>query len=152
LRGSFGAGIRQLKRIIAEQELKGYQAAADWHRMTLSEIYLEILEAKQTPPLNVLVRNFTAIVCLKFFGLREIDQMMKVALSNPQFASESAGHSKMNFILGRREKLAGDKVRARAHFEKARAIALLYGNTPILREIEAQCSGLWKHSDDHRSP
>jgi hypothetical protein len=138
LRGSFGAGIRQIKKIIAEQELKGYQAAADWHRMTLSEIYLEILEAKQAPALNVLIRNLAAIVRLKLFGLREIDQMMKVALANPQFAPESSAHSKMNFTLGRRARLAGDRVRAKMHLEKARKIACQYGDTPLLRKIEAQ--------------
>jgi hypothetical protein len=142
LRGNFGAGIRQIKKIIAELELKGYRAAADWHRMTLSDIYLEILEAKQMPPLKVLIRNLPEIVRLKLFGLREVDQMMKVALANRQFAPDGSGHSKMNFILGRRAKLGGDSVLAKIHLEKARRIASLYGNTPILRKIEAQMLGL----------
>jgi hypothetical protein len=64
--------------------------------------------------------------------------MMKVAFANPQFAPESSAHSKMNFTLGRCAKLAGDRVRAKIHLEKARKIACQYGDTPLLRKIEAE--------------
>ena len=142
LQGNFAAGIRQIKRSIAEQESKGYRNAADWARMILCDVYLEILEAKEIPPLKVLFRNLATIVYLKLFGLREISQMMAVSLSNHQFAPEGIGPSKMHFLLGRREKLAGNRRSAKFYLEKAKRTASLCGDTPILRKIETQLNDL----------
>jgi hypothetical protein len=142
LQGNLAAGIRQLKRSIAEQQSKGYQNAADWARMILCDVYLEILEAKELPPLKVLLRNFATIIHIKLFALQEINQMMEVALSNSQFSSEDIGHSKMKFLLGRRANLARDGQSARKYLETARRLASPYGDTPILRKIETQLAQL----------
>jgi len=57
IRGELAAAIRWMEEAIAKREKEGYRVVADWYRMLLCEIYLEIISGKEKPPLRVLMRN-----------------------------------------------------------------------------------------------
>src|SRR5262249_13968759 len=54
--GDIRAGIDWMKKTIIKREADGYLVGADWNRMFLSEIYLEIISGKDTPSASVLLR------------------------------------------------------------------------------------------------
>ena len=49
LHGEIGGGIRWMKRAISRRENEGYRTAADWYRLFLCEIYLEITAGTEKP-------------------------------------------------------------------------------------------------------
>jgi class 3 adenylate cyclase len=57
LQGNIGEGIRLLEEAISRREKEGYRTAADWYRMFLSEVYLQIIAGKEKPPLPTLLKN-----------------------------------------------------------------------------------------------
>ncbi len=50
LRGEIAAGIRWMEQAISRRENEGYRTVADWYRMFLCEIYLEIISGNEKPP------------------------------------------------------------------------------------------------------
>ena len=56
--GDVSVGIRWMEASILRRENEGYRTAADWFRMFLCEIYLEIISGKEKPSANVLARHF----------------------------------------------------------------------------------------------
>jgi hypothetical protein len=53
VRGELAAAIRWMEEAISKREKEGYRGCADWYRMNLCEIYLEIISGKEKPPLHV---------------------------------------------------------------------------------------------------
>jgi hypothetical protein len=46
MNGRIGEGLRHIEQAIARREEEGYRASADWCRMFLCEVYLEVLSGK----------------------------------------------------------------------------------------------------------
>jgi hypothetical protein len=57
IRGELAASIRWMEKVISKREKETTRVLADWYRLFLCEIYLEIISGKEKPPLNVLIRN-----------------------------------------------------------------------------------------------
>ena len=57
IRGELAASIRWMEEVISKREKETTRVLADWYRLFLCEIYLEIISGKEKPPLNVLIRN-----------------------------------------------------------------------------------------------
>ena len=51
LQGQIGRGLKEIDQSIATSEQEGYRAIADWHRLALAEVYLELLAGGEKPPL-----------------------------------------------------------------------------------------------------
>jgi hypothetical protein len=62
LRGRIHKGIRLMEKAIAARESDGYQAAADWYRLLLCDLYLEIITGKEKPPTSVLLKNLPILI------------------------------------------------------------------------------------------
>ena len=85
MQGKLAEGIAFIKRAIVRREQEGYRAAADWYRMILCYVYIDVFEGREKPSLGVILRNLPCLVMLKLTGLREIDGMMDTLRANPQF-------------------------------------------------------------------
>ena len=57
IQGDISAGIRWLEGAISKRESEGYLAAADWYRLFLGELYLQIIAGDEKVPLSVLLKN-----------------------------------------------------------------------------------------------
>jgi hypothetical protein len=75
--GEIGEGIRWMKQSISRLEREGYRVAADWQRMFLCEIYLEIISGNERPPAKVLARNMLTLVAVMFTAERRIRALVE---------------------------------------------------------------------------
>jgi hypothetical protein len=62
LPGNIRDGIRLLEEAILRLEKEGYRTAADWYRIFLSEILLQIIAGKEQPSFMILLRNLPTLV------------------------------------------------------------------------------------------
>ena len=142
LKGRLAKGIRFIKGRIAAREREGYRGAADWYRITLCFILLDILEAKRKPRFSVLIRNLPYIVLVRLTAPKQIDRMMEKFRANPLFHPDGFHYAKLNLILGLRWKVRGNKVLAEKHLSAAKRIAMSFGQTPLLEKIKKSLSDI----------
>jgi len=59
LEGNIGEGIRLIREAILRREKDDYRTAADWYRLTLGEVYLQIIGGNEKLPIPTLLKNFS---------------------------------------------------------------------------------------------
>ena len=57
LQGNIRDGLRLIEEAILRREKEGYRAMADWSRLNLAEIYLQIIAGNEKPPLTDLIKE-----------------------------------------------------------------------------------------------
>jgi len=137
MQGRLQEGIDFIKNAIIRREEEGYRTAADWYRVILCYAYIDILEAREKPPLGIILRNLSCLVRLKFTALREIDRMMETVRTNRQLDPEGFHYAKINMILGLRWMLTRRTDRATRYLNEARRLALPFGPTPLSKRVDA---------------
>ena len=55
LQGNIRDGLRLIEEAILRREKEGYRVMADWSRLNLAEIYLQIIAGNEKPPLPTLL-------------------------------------------------------------------------------------------------
>jgi hypothetical protein len=140
--GRIAEGLRRIEEAIARREAEGYRAAADWARMFLCEVYLDILSAKGGASLGLLLRNFGALVRVFVLGPRRIEQLIEQVRSNPQFDRDGHYIGRAEMILGLLCKARKKKARALRHLTEARRILAAFGPSPTLTRVEAAVAEL----------
>jgi len=53
MQGRLAEGIAFIKNAIVRREQEGYRAAADWYRMILCYVYIDVFEGREKPSLGV---------------------------------------------------------------------------------------------------
>src|SRR5262249_17974666 len=142
LSGRVSEGIGLLERAIAARDAEGFRAMAVFNRITLAEIYLEILTARKRPPMRIIVRNFRALVGAMMFGARRADELLKKAGQKRQGTEQGALQARTKMDLGLLLKQKKQPRRARDFLEKARLPAELQGATSLLSKIDAALAEL----------
>ena len=72
---------------ILQREKEGYRTPADWYRLSLAEVYLQIIAGKEKPPLPILLKNLPILLKVMLTGPSRIRTLMTRVLENPQFRS-----------------------------------------------------------------
>ena len=85
MQGQFRKGIRCIEQAILRCEREGNRAYADFYRLLLCEIYLEIISGKEKAPLLVLLRNAPTLIAVMLTAQRRICALAEQARQNPQF-------------------------------------------------------------------
>ncbi|MGY3440926.1 ATP-binding protein [Bradyrhizobium sp. USDA 4473] len=142
LRGEIAAALRWMKRSISKRESEGYYAAADWYRMFLCEIYLEIIAGKERPPIGVLWRNAASLVSVMFGARRQIVMLVNQVKQNSRFDANAHHFGRCEMILGLLYQAKKKPGLALQHLVEAQRIAGQYGATPMLARIESAMSEL----------
>lgn len=140
--GQIAEGIRHVQAFIAQREAEGRQSAADWCRLFLCEIYLEILSGKGGASSRVLLRNARTLAGVLLRGERLIVALTDTVRSNPQFDRNGHYIGRVEMALGLLHKAKGRTRRAACHLEEARRIISPAGASPALSRIEAALSEL----------
>jgi class 3 adenylate cyclase len=142
LHGEIGKGIRWMKQSILRRDREGYHAAADWYRMLLCEIYLEIIAGTEKPSAKVLVRNALTLVAVISTAQRRVRTLVKRVRQNPQ--ADPNGHhiGRCEMILGLLYKVKKKRPLAVRHLSEAKRIASQFGPTPMLAKIDAALAEL----------
>jgi hypothetical protein len=142
MNGRIGEGLRHIEQAIARREKEGYRASADWCRMFLCEVYLEILSHKGEAPLGLLLLNFPSLMWVLMFGGRRIVSLVEQVRSNPQFDRNGHYIGRTEMILGLLYKAKKKTVLAAKHLTEAHRIISSIGPSPMLTRIEAALAEL----------
>jgi class 3 adenylate cyclase/tetratricopeptide (TPR) repeat protein len=142
LQGNITQGIRLLEEGISRREKEGYRTTADWYRLFLSEVYLQIIAGKEKPPLLIFLRNLPILMKVMFTASSRIPALMASVFENPQFGPQEhhAGHAEM--ILGLLYKAKKKRDLAVQHLVKAKRILSQLGQTPMLARVDTALAEL----------
>jgi hypothetical protein len=142
IRGNIRYGIRMLEEAISKREKEGYQAAADWYRLFLSEVYLQIVGRSEKLPLPALLRNLPILLVVMVTASSRIRALLMRVLENPRF--DPAGHfvGRSQMILGLLHKAKKKRALAVQHLTEAKRIESEFGSTPMLARIDAALAAL----------
>ena len=138
--GRLREGIQQLKKTIAWLDAEGYQRTADWHRLSLCEVYLEMVAGKK-PPFKTLFKNIITIVAVVPTVEHRIVALTTETIKHGLYMEgHHAGRTEM--ILGMMYKAKNKKILAIKHLTESRRLIEPLGLTPILRRIDEGLAGL----------
>ena len=142
LRGDIGGGIRFLEEAIVRREQEGYQDAADWYRLFLCEIYLQIIAGNEKPPLRTLVKNLPIILKVMLTASSRIHTLMTHYLKNRHFYPNGHHVGRAQMTLGLLYKRKKNRALALQHLIEAKRIFSPFGPTPILARLDAALAEL----------
>jgi hypothetical protein len=134
LPGKYKGRIPLIEEAILRREKEGYRFMADWTRLYLAEIYLQMIAGNEKPPpLLILLRNLPTILRVMMTAHSRIPDLLKRVMANPHF--DPAGHhiGRAQMILGLFYKVKKKRVLALQHLTEGRTILSQFGQTPTLR-------------------
>ena len=142
LQGNIGKGIHIIEAAILRREEEGYLDQADWMRMFLCEVYLQIIAGKEKLPLPSLPKNLPIIAKVMFTASSRIPVLMTHVLKNPHL--DPSGHhvGRVHMILGFLYKTKKKPALALQHLTEAKRIIAQFGQTPMLSRIDAALAEL----------
>ena len=100
MNGRIDEGLRYIEQTISRRDEEGYRASADWCRLFLCEIYLDILSGTGKPSLGLFLRNFRSLAWVLTFGAQRIRVLIERVRSNPQFDRDGHFIGRAEMILG----------------------------------------------------
>ena len=141
LRGNIALGIRFIKEAILQREKEGYRFPADWYRLLLAEVYLQVIAGNEKLPTPSLLRNLPVLLKVIVTAPSHIRALITHALQNPHFdpAGHHVGRAKMTLGLLYKTKKSS---LALQHLTEARRILSQFGQTPILARVETALAEL----------
>jgi hypothetical protein len=142
LQGNIADGIHLIEEAILRREKEGYQGLADWYRVFLGEVYLQIIGGNEKLPFPTLLRNLPILLKVMATASSRIRTSMALVLENPRFdpAGHQVGHAQM--ILGLLYKAKKKCALAVQHLTEARRIPSQFGQTPMLTRLDAALAEL----------
>jgi hypothetical protein len=137
LQGRIGSGIHLLQDAISQQDKQGYRRAADWFRLFLSEVYLQVIAGNDKVPFPVLFKNLPVLLKIMLRAPSLITALVTSVLENPRF--DPAGHhvGRAHMVLGLLYKARKRRVLAAQHLAESKQILSQFGHTPVLARVEA---------------
>jgi tetratricopeptide (TPR) repeat protein len=99
LQGNIREGIYSLERAILRLEKEGYRRGANWYRLFLSELYLEVV-AGEKPPLLVVLKNLPIILKVIVTASARVPALTNSVLENRQMQSDGHHFGRAHMILG----------------------------------------------------
>ena len=142
LQGEISAGLRWMEQAILRREQEGCESVANWYRMFLCEVYLEIISKKEKPPTRVLIRNGLTLATVVFKAPKQILSLVALVQKTPQFDPNGFHFGRCEMILGLLYKIKKNRALAVQHLTAAKRIASQFGPTPVLAKIEAALAEL----------
>jgi tetratricopeptide (TPR) repeat protein len=136
LQGNIRDGLRLIEQAILRHEKEGFRAMADWSRLNLAEIYLQIIAGNEKVSLPTLWRNLPILVKVMVTAHSRIPDLLKRVMANPHF--DPAGHhiGRAQMILGLFYKVKKKRALALQHLTEAKRILSQFGQTPILARVD----------------
>jgi hypothetical protein len=142
LQGHISTGIASIEKLILKTEREGWRSAVDWFRLSLCEIYLEIIAGNEKPAAKVLARNLLTIMKVMLTAERRISTLVACARLNPQFDPSGLHIGRCEMILDLLYKIKKKRVLAVQHLTEAQRILSQFGQTPILARVETALAEL----------
>ena len=115
---------------------------ADFNRIVLCQVYLEIISSKEKPPLRVLMANFPTLATVMLTAEKRIRALVERARRNPLYDRDSHHVGQCEMILGLLYKAKKKRALAVQHLTEAKRIVSQSGSTPMLAKIDAALAEL----------
>ena len=131
-----------LEQAISKRESEGYWAAADWYRLFLGDVYLQIIEGNEKVPFATLLRNLPTLFKVKGTASSRVRALMAHVLANPRFHPDGHVAGRAQMILGLLYKVKKKPAPAMEHLTEARRILSQFGQTPLLARIDTALAEL----------
>jgi hypothetical protein len=109
---------------------------ADWYRLNLCEIYLQIISGNEKPPLAILLKNLPTLLKVLFTASARIHGLTKHVLENRQFDPSGQQVGSAHKALGLLYKVKKKQALALEHLTEAKRILSQYGPSPALTRVE----------------
>jgi hypothetical protein len=135
LRGRIAEGINMIEEHILRYEKDGYRVGADFMRLQLAEVYLQIISRKEKPPFLTLLKNLPILLKVMVSAPSRIRVLVTHVIDNPRF--DPAGH-----FEGLLYKIKKKRALALQHLTEARRILSQFGQTLILAQVETALAEL----------
>lgn len=135
-RGEIGKGILWGEKALARREREGYREAIELYRMTLCEIYIEIIAGKEKVPTGVIVRNIVTLIRIMITAGKRIPALIAKVRQNQQIDPNGFHIGRCEMILGLLYKAKKKRPLAVQHLTEAKRIISQFGPSPILTKIE----------------
>jgi hypothetical protein len=143
LRGDIRKGVRRLEAIVRYRETKyGYQAFADWTRMILAELYIDLLQGKRKFATGIVLKNLFSLLYAKRMAPKRAERLLRVALRNSQFSDRGVIRARLHFNVGRLYQATRRVDLARPHFDRARRAAVAQEASSLIDKIDEALSSL----------
>jgi tetratricopeptide (TPR) repeat protein len=142
IQGNIRCGIRMLDEAISKRQKEGYPAVADWYRLFLSEVYLQIAGRSEKLPLPALLRNLPILLVVMVTASSSIRALLMRVMENPRF--DPVGHhiGRAHMILGLLYKAKKRRALAVQHLTEAKRITSQVGQSPMLARIDVALAEL----------
>ncbi len=142
IRGEIGKGIRWIEQALLRLEERGYRPGADYFRMALCEIYLEIISGNGKASVGVIARNIITLIIIRFTVGKRIHGLIEAVRQNPQFDPNGFHIGRCEMILGLLYKTKKKRALAVQHLTEAKRFLSQFGQTPILARVDAALAEL----------
>jgi hypothetical protein len=131
-----------MEEAISRRDREGYRTAADWYRLFLSEVYLQIIAGNEKVSLSTLLKNLPILIKILITASARIRAMMMLFLTNSHFdpAGHHVGHAQT--ILGLLYKSKKKRALALEHLTEAKRILSQFGESPMLARVDAALAEL----------
>ena len=137
LKGEISAGLRWIETSISRQEREGAQTNADWQRIYLCELYIEIIAGSEKPSLYVLARNAITILVVLLTAEQRVVSLVGEIRRNPHLDPNGFHIGRCEMILGLLYKAKKKRPLAVQHLTEAKRIISQFGPSPTLTKIES---------------
>ena len=127
---------------LSSSEEQGYRLIADWARVFLAEVYLELLTGKEKPSIGVLMRNLAFLIRTVPFAAQRALELLSQASASEQIGKATEFSARINFDMGVACKLKKRHSEARMYFERAREIAEPLNAATLLTKINTALAEL----------
>jgi hypothetical protein len=121
LHGNIADGIHWIEKAISRCDEEGTRDFADWYRLSLAEVYLQIIAGKEKPPLSTLLRNLPILLKVIAIAAWRVSALATEALKNPHLHPEGFHTGRANMILGLFYKIKKKRAIAVQHLTKPNA-------------------------------
>ena len=140
--GDITEGVHLLEKAIWRRENEGLHILADFFRLNLAEVYLEMIAGKEKPPFLVVLKNLPVLLKVKVTAYARVQSLMTRVLQNPNFDPAGYHVGRAQMILGLLHKAKNKRSLAFQHLTKAKRIASQFGPTPMRAKIDAALAEL----------
>jgi hypothetical protein len=142
LQGNIGEGIRLLEEAISRREKEGYRVAADWYRLFLVEVYIQIMSGNEKLAPLPLLRNMPVILKVMIIAASRISALTECVFKNPHFHPDGHFIGRGHMLLGLFYKAKKKRPPAVEHLTEAKRILSQFGQSPILARVETALAEL----------
>jgi tetratricopeptide (TPR) repeat protein len=142
LEGNIGQGIRLLEEGILRREHEGLRTVADWYRVLLSQVYLQIIGGNEKPPLSRVLKNLPIILKVMATASSRIHAMNRRITANPHLDPVGHHFGSAHMVLGLLYKIKKKRALALEHLTEAQRILSPFGQSPTLARVETALAEL----------